>query len=67
LEFNRGSRAVDLAFYRYSTSKSSEVLGMKGAEGSFGAGFTISPDGKTVLYPKIDRSQTNLVVIENFR
>jgi Tol biopolymer transport system component len=66
LEFNRSFRAVDLAFYRYSTSKSSEVLRMTGAQGSFGSGFTISPDGKTVLYPKIDRSQTNLVVIENW-
>jgi len=40
---------------------------MTDAEGSSGAGFTISPDGNTVLYPKIDRSQTNLVLIENFR
>jgi Tol biopolymer transport system component len=67
LEFDRSSRAVDLAFYRFSTSKSSEVLRMTDAGGSSGAGFTISPDGKTVLYPKIDRSQTNLVLIENFR
>ncbi|MGA2144718.1 MAG: hypothetical protein ABSH49_07130 [Bryobacteraceae bacterium] len=67
LEFDRSSRAVDLAFYRFSTSKTSEVLRMTDAEGSSGAGFTISPDGNTVLYPKIDRSQTNLVLIENFR
>ena len=67
LEFDRPARAVDLAFYRFSSSKTSEVLRMTDAEGSSGAGFTISPDGNTILYPKIDRSQTNLVLIENFR
>ncbi len=66
LQFDRSARAVDLAFYRFSTSKSGEVLRLKGAGGSIG-GFTISPDGKTVLYAKTDRSRTNLVVIENFR
>jgi hypothetical protein len=67
LEFDRSFRAVDLVFYRFSTSKSSEVLRITGAGGSSGAGFTISPDGNTVVYPKIDLSQTNLVLIENFR
>ncbi|MGA2115644.1 MAG: hypothetical protein ABSH56_12960 [Bryobacteraceae bacterium] len=66
LEFDRSARAADLAFYRYSTSKSSEVLRWKGTGGSF-SGYTISPDGKTLLYSKTDRSRTNLVVIENFR
>jgi len=31
------------------------------------AGFDVSPNGKYLLYPKIDRAQTDLCVVENFR
>jgi Tol biopolymer transport system component len=67
LEFNRNFREVDLAFYRYSDSKARKVLRTSGTDGSFGEGFTVSTDAKTVLYAKVDRGQTNLALVESFR
>ncbi len=54
-----------MTFYDFATAKSRPVLRVK--NGDFGDGFSISPDGKSVLFAKTDRSQTNLVLIENFR
>lgn len=64
-EFERGQRAVAIAFYDFATGKSRPVLRVK--NGDLNEGFSLSPDGKWVLYAKTDRSQTNLVLVENFR
>ena len=64
-EFDRGQRAITVCFYDFAAGKSRPVLRVK--NGDFNEGFSVSPDGKSVLYPKTDRSQTNLVLVENFR
>lgn len=65
-EFDRGSRGtVLITFHDFASGKDRPVLRIK--NGDFNQPFAISPDGKYVLYTKTDRSQTNLVMIENFR
>jgi Tol biopolymer transport system component len=64
-EFDRGQRSLVVEFYDFATAKSRPALRVKDAD--FGEGFSISPDGKWALYPKTDRGQTNLALLENFR
>jgi Tol biopolymer transport system component len=64
-EFDRGQRAIIVTYYDFAAGKSRPVLRIK--NGDFNEGFSISPDGKWVLYAKTDRSQTNLVLVESFR
>lgn len=67
-EWERSERTMALSFYEFSTKKSTIVFRMKGSEMSpAGTSFSVSPDGKSVLYPKVDRTETNLMLVENFR
>jgi hypothetical protein len=63
-EFDRGQRALVLTFYDFGSGKGRPMLRIK--NGDF-EGLSVSPDGKSVLYAKTDRSQTNLMVVGNFQ
>ena len=67
LEFNRGVRMQIVMFHDFRTQKNVEVFGLKDADISPESTFSISPDGKYILYSKVDRSATNLVLVENFQ
>ena len=64
-EMDRARRGVTLAFYDFASGKSRPVLRTKGYD--LGGGFSVSPDGASVLYSKVDNSETHLVLVENFR
>jgi Tol biopolymer transport system component len=66
-EFQRGARAWAVSFYDFGTKKSSVVFRTKNIDFGPGHVFSISPDGKYVLYPKVDQTQTDLISITNFR
>jgi Tol biopolymer transport system component len=65
LEFERSDRSFVVSFYDFATKRSSVVVRLPHMD-SQAPSFSISPDGRTVLYPRVDQAQTDLVMFENF-
>jgi Tol biopolymer transport system component len=63
IEATRGPRARAISFYDSETKKRSVVF--RGV-GDLSA-FSVSPDGKYVLYPRVDSSETSLMLVEGFQ
>jgi Tol biopolymer transport system component len=66
-EIDRGDRAMLVSFYDYAARKSTVVFRVRMMDSSMPVGFAVSPDGKYILYPMVDQSQTNLKLVENFQ
>jgi Tol biopolymer transport system component len=65
--FDRGERALIVSFFDYATKRSSVAFRVRMADFSVPVSFSVSPDGKYILYPMVDQSQTNLKLVENFK
>ena len=67
LEFARSARAMLVSFYDFTTRRNEVAFRMKDADFFQAMSFSVSPDGKYILYPRVDQSQTNLMLVGNFR
>jgi Tol biopolymer transport system component len=67
LEFARGARAMEVSFYDFTTRRNEVAFRIKDADFFQAMSFSISPDGKYILYPRVDQGQINLMLVENFR
>ena len=67
LELDRQERTVVLRFYDFQSKKSRELVRLPVTDASSISTFSVSPDGRYVLYPTVDHAQTALVLTENFR
>jgi Tol biopolymer transport system component len=63
VEGMRGPRSQAISFFDMGTKKSSVVFQ---AAADLSA-FSVSPDGKYVLYPRVDSSETSLMLVEGFQ
>jgi len=67
IEFERSAGEPVVSFYDFASKKSAVVFQIKNGGWRDGATYSVSPDGKHILYARVDKSQTNFEVVENFR
>ena len=67
LELDHEERALSARLYDLKTQKSRELARLPVTDPSDISSFSVSPQGRYVLYPTVDRSETALALTENFR
>jgi len=67
LELDRDERTISLLLYDLQSKKSRELVRLPVTDPSSVGTFSVSTDGRYLLYPAVDRAQTSLALAENFR
>ena len=68
LSWEFGARRGSISFYDFASKQSRAAVRMRGGrDAGAPSTFAISPDRRYILYPQVDRTETNLMLIENFR
>lgn len=65
LEPAEGGMAV--SFFDFASRQSHMSFPMRSTDLRQRASFSVSPDGHYIIYPRVDQSETRLMVAENFR
>jgi dipeptidyl aminopeptidase/acylaminoacyl peptidase len=58
------SAPVTVCFYDFATRKTNPIFETEVMDFS---GVALSPDGKYIIYPRVDQSETNLMLVEGFK
>jgi Tol biopolymer transport system component len=67
MALERFDRSAAVLFHDFATKKTTEAFRLPGRNFGFTPVFSISPDGKFILFARVDQSQTNLMLVENFK
>ena len=67
MEWDFGSRTASIAYVDFESRSEESLFTLKRTEFDRGASFDISPDGAYIIYPRLDQTETNLMLLEGFR
>ena len=56
-----------IAYYRFATGDITPIAALAKEPGVLNAGLALSPDGRWLLYAQLDRSGSDIMLVENFR
>lgn len=65
IEYERSAGEPVVSFFDFASKQSTVVFHVKHGGGRDST-YSVSPDGKYILYARVDQSQTNFELVENF-
>src|SRR5512133_933777 len=60
-------RNIELRYFDFTTRQTTKVTAIRNLNsGGVGGGFSVSPDGRTILYTQTDSMGSEIIVVDNF-
>ncbi|MGA2632130.1 MAG: hypothetical protein ABSG54_18200 [Terriglobia bacterium] len=63
--YDANARAIE--FFRFSTSKVTQIVEPEKPPFRGAAGLAVSPDGRWILFTQVDQEVADIILVENFR
>jgi Tol biopolymer transport system component len=63
--YNVNTKAIE--FYSFATHKVTQIAKPEKAAHKFFPGLAVSPDGRSILFAQVDRDESHIMMVENFR